>query len=167
MEGPVAEKKKLGDNLASLQKIVEVLKEGMDKMMTDNQKVVEIQKEGIEKLTERVAALEERESKKEEEQKAESYDENTLPTHVNAKFGFNKYGLQNHEKGNKLVFSENGTRVRNNGTIRYGHNIVSMTGFSKGVNIWKIKANSLHCSEGAFWCFNFLNGCAHPLKETN
>ncbi len=139
------------DNL-KLVTTVESMKESMDKMMADNRKL----SENNQKLVERVLALEKTHAKSEEEQKAAStsYDENTLPKKATVTFAFGKYNNENNSSPTyqAIAITEKGTRIRNSGTSSVAHSIVSTQGFNKGVNIWQIIANAVHCQRGVGIC---------------
>ncbi len=73
-------------------------------------------------------------------------------TKKRAHFGFNKYNHENHSSNNKIVFSENGTKITTRGLAGTYQTIVSTQGFNKGVKIWRIEAVFLHCGHGMGIC---------------
>ncbi len=118
-----------------------------DMLVASNEKLVDTseKQQAINKdLSKRLAYFEEKEKKEVEKAEKEEkeretlnrYDENQVPKTVTAKFKFDLNGSKKY-----VTLSENGTRVLGNSSTQA---VVSTTGFSSGVHIWKMKGNGLH-----------------------
>ncbi len=124
------------------------------KVIEDLQGTVKKQNQVISSLLKRVTSLEEKEEKIQSLSPSLASNKkpgslvlakNTVPKASNAQFTFD---IISYLKSNGLVISEGGTRVKAVTEKGWAHTVMSKTGFSKGLHIYKVKNNDCCCSYG-------------------